>query len=44
MKSVLDLPGFLRQRQPGDEVDVIVKRDVNDETLKVKLAGLPQKR
>ena len=43
VKSVLDLPGFLRQRQPGDEVDVIVKRDVNDETLKVKLTGLPQK-
>ena len=44
MKSVLDLPGFLRHRQHGDEVDVIVTRDVNDETLKVKLAGLPQKR
>ena len=34
VKSVQDLPGILRQRKPGDEVDVIVKRDGKDVTLK----------
>ena len=44
VKSVQDLPGILRQRKPGDEVDVIVKRDGNDVTLKVKLTGPPRNR
>ena len=44
VKSVQDLPGILRQRKPGDEVDVIVKRDGKDVTLKVKLTGPPRNR
>ena len=42
--SVQDLPGILRQSKPGDEVNVMVKRDKNDVTLKVKLTGPPQTR
>ena len=42
--SVQDLPGILRQRKPGDEVDVIVKRADKDVTLKVKLTGPPRNR
>lgn len=42
--NVQDLPGILRQSKPGDEVNVVVKRDDNDVTLKVKLTGPPQTR
>ena len=39
-----DLPGILRQRKPGDEVEVVVKRADKDITLKVKLSGPPRNR
>ena len=42
--SVQDLPGILRQRKPGDEVDVLVKRAGKDVTVTVKLTGPPRNR
>jgi hypothetical protein len=44
VSSLQDLPGILRQRKPGDEVDVIVKRADKEVTLKVKLTGPPRNR
>ncbi len=39
---VQDLPAILRQRKPGDEVNVIIKRGDMDVTLKVMLTGPPR--
>jgi hypothetical protein len=42
VKSVQDLAGVLRQRKPGDEIELVVKRGDAEVTLKLKLTGPPR--
>ena len=42
VNSPQDLPGILRQRKPGDKIDVTVKRGDKEVKLEVTLSGPPQ--
>ena len=42
VNSPQDLPGILRQRRPGDKIDVTVKRGDKEVKLEVTLSGPPR--